>query len=130
MQNSNKKSDDVLLDESAKQFVDDFSKLLNNELSLTRQDFNFYTKVNHEASKKIDKISDIISSNEQSIEVIDQSYAELEEYKKYIEEIESTLDSLELTINQLDEQTKMIESSFRSVERKLAQQAINKKNNN
>ena len=50
----------------------------------------------------------------------------MKEYKKYVDEIESTLDGIELMINQLDEQTKMIEASFKAVERKLAQQALNK----
>ena len=67
------KSDQQMLDESVQRFVEDFSELVNNELSMARQDFNFYTKVNHVASQKIDKIGEIIKSNERSVEVIQQS---------------------------------------------------------
>ena len=126
MEQKQQKTDEQMLEESAKRFVEDFKHLMNNELAMARQDFNFYTKVNNVASQKIDKIGEIIKSNERSVEVIQQSYEELREYKRYVDELESTLDEIELTITQLDEQTKMIEASFRAVERRLAQQALKK----
>ncbi|EDR28407.1 hypothetical protein ENUP19_0046G0038 [Entamoeba nuttalli] len=120
------KSNDELLNESAQRVVEDISKLMNNELNMARQDFKFYTAVNNEASKKVEKISDIVASNSKSVELIEQSYNELEEYRKYVDQLETTLDGIELTVGQLDEQTKMIEASFRAIERKLAQQALKK----
>ncbi|BFU22129.1 hypothetical protein EHI8A_188960 [Entamoeba histolytica HM-1:IMSS-B] len=120
------KSNDELLNDSAQRVVEDISKLMNNELNMARQDFKFYTAVNNEASKKVEKISDIVASNSKSVELIEQSYNELEEYRKYVDQLETTLDGIELTVGQLDEQTKMIEASFRAIERKLAQQALKK----
>ncbi|KAL7713369.1 Biogenesis of lysosome-related organelles complex 1 subunit 2 [Entamoeba marina] len=126
MQSPTPRTNEQILEDSAKKTCEDMKRLMDSELSMVREDFKLYTKANEEAIRRVDIIADNINCNAKSVELIEQSYDEMKAYRDYVDTLELSIESIEQAVHQLDEQTKMIETSFRTAERKLAMHALQK----